>query len=378
MHAVVAGERPLTDVVARLDERDPWTSYVVGTPQGDGWYGLDRVVADEALAAAWLADLQDRVTGGHRDVAGSYLASWLGSLLVGPLAATVAGERRAWRLTPGDLAVHRHEGGWFDALALAPGPLTVVAGDPPAGTGARIGRDVEVLPDEAALHRRVADDVVGLLGPVLGHIRANAPFGWGGLWGTVADAIADAAVTAATSAADALADSSSTVATAATSGSAAEVDVAALAGSGRIVGGDARAASAVAVTVATTGSAATATGATVADKGGGAGARDRRTGGAGVAGPWGAGSALIDALAERVPALRARATLVAVAWSGGVAHRTVRGTCCLYHKISGCEPGPTGEAYCVNCPKRDAADRVRRWVAELEDGAAAREPLAAT
>jgi hypothetical protein len=335
VHAVVAGERPLIDVVARLDERDPWTSYAVGTPQGDGWYGLDRVVADGALVAAWLADLQERVTGGHRDVAGSYLASWLGSLLVGPLAAAVAGERRAWRLTPADLAVHRHEGGWFDALALAPGPLTVVAGDPLI----RTGRDVEVLPDEPALHRRVADDVVGLLGPVLGHIRAHAPFGWAGLWGTVADAVADAAVTAAT----------------ATAGAA-----------GAVV--------ATGTGTATDTETATAT-ATATDTG----SRDGRTGGAGAAGAWARVEALLDVLGERVPALRARSTLVAVGWSGGVVHRTVRGTCCLYHKISGCEPGPSGEAYCVNCPKRDPADRVRRWVAELEDeAAAAREPLAAT
>jgi hypothetical protein len=81
---------------------------------------------------------------------------------------------------------------------------------------------------------------------------------------------------------------------------------------------------------------------------------------------WSNAEALIERLAARVPSLRTRPTLAPVEWSGGVAHMTVRGSCCLYHKVSGCDLDPAGEAYCLSCPKRDHDDRLRRWSAGLE------------
>ena len=258
----------------------------MATPQGDGWHRLDEVVADERPVASWLAGLRERVTQGRGDVAGSYLAGWLGSLLVGAVATQLVGERRAWRIAPRSLAVRRHEGGWFDAIAVAPQPLLVLPGDPLAAHS-----DVEVVADEAALRDRVADDLVALLTPVFAHVRSHAPFGLGGMWGTIADAVADQTVQYLAA-----------------------------------VGADAAA----------------------------------------VEAAWPRVVALTDALGARAPRLRARPSLVRIGWSGGVAHRTVRGTCCLYHKISGCDLEPTGEAFCVNCPKRDAADRERRWSAHLE------------
>jgi hypothetical protein len=81
---------------------------------------------------------------------------------------------------------------------------------------------------------------------------------------------------------------------------------------------------------------------------------------------WSDAGALIERLSARVPVLRARPTLARVEWSGGVAHLAVRGTCCLYHKVSSCDLDPMGEAYCVSCPKRDHDDRLRRWSAGLD------------
>ena len=332
------GERPLDAALGRIDALDPWCTYTVGAPGDGGWYGVAEIVEDGSLVAGWLAHMRANVTQGRGDVAGSYLASWLGSLLVGPAAVLLATRRRTWRLTSDLLAVHLHAGGWFDGLAVRSHPLQVVAGDPLAAgvTGcppdvqvladidvdalraqnvdgspldvqalADVGvdalraqnvdgcpPDVQVLADVEVLRAQFADDVVGLLTPVFGHIRAHASFGLSGMWGTIADAVADQVVQAAE--------------------------------------------------------------------------RD----GMDVAAAWCQVAALTAALAERVPLLRARPSLAPVTWSGGVTHMTVRGTCCLFHKISGCELDPVGDAYCVNCPSRDPADRRRRWAAELEELAA--------
>jgi len=287
----MTGERPLAAVLARLDAVDPWCGYSMATPQGAGWHRLDEVVADDRLVASWLAGLRARTTKGCSDVAGSYLASWLGSLLAGPVATQLVGERRAWRLAPRSLAVRRHEGGWFDAVAVAPQPLLVLPGDPLA-----THPDVAVVVDEATLRDRVADDLVALLNPVFAHIRAHASFGLGGMWGTVADAVADQVVQYS---------------------------------------------------------------AAVAASNGNDDDRDDDGDGDDAEASWPRVAALIDALAARAPRLRVRPSLVAVGWSGGVAHRTARGTCCLYYKLS-------GDDWCANCPKRAAADRECRWVTDLE------------
>jgi hypothetical protein len=82
---------------------------------------------------------------------------------------------------------------------------------------------------------------------------------------------------------------------------------------------------------------------------------------------WIEAGLLIDALAARVPQLRVRPALCDVPWSGGEAHLSVRGTCCLYYKVSGQPRDPFGESYCTTCPLRDDGDRRRRWAAWLED-----------
>lgn len=158
-----AGQTELEAMVARHDALDPWCSYTVGEPRGDGWVPVADLVADEAVVAGLLSDLRAGTTQGRRDVAGSYLASWLGSLLVGSLAAVVVAEGQGWRLAPDGLALHRHPDGWFDGLAVRPGSPQPFR----------------------------ADEAVALLNPVFGHIRRHAAFGRAGMWGAVADGIAD-------------------------------------------------------------------------------------------------------------------------------------------------------------------------------------------
>ncbi len=82
---------------------------------------------------------------------------------------------------------------------------------------------------------------------------------------------------------------------------------------------------------------------------------------------WQEVSLLIDALAARARHLRVRPVLCAVPWSGGQSHLAVRGTCCLYYKVSGQPRDPVGESYCTSCPLRDDADRVRRWSTWLDE-----------
>jgi hypothetical protein len=92
---------------------------------------------------------------------------------------------------------------------------------------------------------------------------------------------------------------------------------------------------------------------------------------------WREAGLLIDALAARVPQLRVRPTLCEVPSSGGCSHLSVRGTCCLYYKVSGQPRDPFGESYCTSCPLRDDGDRRRRWAVWLDEQASHEsEPVA--
>lgn len=87
---------------------------------------------------------------------------------------------------------------------------------------------------------------------------------------------------------------------------------------------------------------------------------------------WSTVSVLLDALGARVPGRWARPKLERFDWSGGTAQLTVRGTCCLYHKLAE-NPDPCGDHdYCGDCPFRDPDDRRRRWAQWLDTEAAAR------
>lgn len=274
---------PLAATLKRIGGVDDWCRYVAGEPDGDGWFGIDRIHSDPALLRVWLAELIAGEAQGHREVAGSYLSAWLGGVIAGPVAVAVLNERRAWPVEAALLAVHRDPGGWFDGLAVRRSVLSVLADDPAA-----LDPDSEVLPDVAALHLQVAHGLVDVLEPLFTSIRASTPVGLPAMWGAVADAIA-----------------STTLAYARWHG------------------------------------------------------RDGDT-------AWREATTLIDAVERVAPPLHARPALERVDWSGGLAHFAVRGSCCLYFRVSGCPRDPVGEGYCTSCPFRDGADRRRRWAGWLE------------
>jgi len=80
---------------------------------------------------------------------------------------------------------------------------------------------------------------------------------------------------------------------------------------------------------------------------------------------WDEAGAVVDLLAEQVPALRSRPRPLPVRWPGGEATWQVKGTCCLWYQTrDGQALGDDG--YCVACPLRtdEAArqDRLVEWL----------------
>lgn len=177
---------PLEATLERLRALDPWSVAEVGRPEGDAWYALDDMVADGHLDA-WLASLVTE-HGGRRDVAGTYLGSWLAATLVEVPMAAILTERRLPDLRAG-LWLHRHQEGWFDRVAFASCSLTVVAGDADADHP-----HTTVVADRASVWDRYALTLVEVLSPLLWALRQRVPYGMRGLWGAVADDVAGRAL----------------------------------------------------------------------------------------------------------------------------------------------------------------------------------------
>lgn len=78
---------------------------------------------------------------------------------------------------------------------------------------------------------------------------------------------------------------------------------------------------------------------------------------------WADVGELLDRLRRHVP-FRYGPRLLPVAWSGGVAHFQLRGTCCLYYRTCAAPAGD--DRYCTSCPLRTETDRTARLVAHLE------------
>jgi hypothetical protein len=243
-------EGALGDALAAVAGDWSHVTFVAGDPPGgEGWIGVDELLAGPALDRCVEAMLAGEAKGA-RDVAGSYLSAWLGGILAGPVAAAFRRDGRVWSLAPADLALRPHALGWFDGYAVRRERLRRV--------------DLDSF----------ADELVALLAPVFAAIRSRVPYGLAGMWGSVADALE---------------------------------------------AGD---------------------------------------------------PALVDALAARVPRLRARPRFQPVHWSGGVHRTLVRGTCCLWYKVYEGEADPAGEGYCTSCPHRSDGSRATRMAAWLEAGEA--------
>jgi hypothetical protein len=170
--------------LARLDAADEHCRYVAGDPDGPGWYPLDAVARDPGLVDAWYGRVLEGEAQGRRDVAGSYLASWLGGIVAETVVAALTSEHRAWPVDATLLAVHHHDDGWFDGIAVRASSLRVLPGDPDAGAD-----HVEVVGGADALRALLADDLVAVVAPVFTAIRRRAPFGIRGMWGNLADGV---------------------------------------------------------------------------------------------------------------------------------------------------------------------------------------------
>ena len=155
------------EALAALVADQPWVAFVAGRAPdlGPGWLGVADLIAGPAVDPC-VARLLDGRARGARDVAATHLAGWLAGVLALPAVATWRRAGTVWALDPAGLAVRPHAGGWFDGLAVAPGPL--------------VARDASGL----------ARDLVALLDPLFAAIRARLPYGTAGMWGQVADLLA--------------------------------------------------------------------------------------------------------------------------------------------------------------------------------------------
>ena len=182
---------PLAATLARLDAADPYCDPTAGTPVGERWTRIQDLLDDQSVLRRWFEGLSGE-SNGVPDVAASYLASWLGGIVLDPIGWALGVERRAWPLDPASLWIHRHEDGWFDGFAVAAQQVRMLPDDPAAGHP-----DAVVVADVDALRAGVAGDAVAVLGPLFASVRSFAPFGVRGMWGAVADSLGSSAAIAA-------------------------------------------------------------------------------------------------------------------------------------------------------------------------------------
>lgn len=257
-------------------------------PAGDRWIALNDIFEMPGVFDSLIHELLAGEARGRRDVAGSYLASWISGTATGIAAGALITMRRAWPLSPHGIALHRHADGWFDGMALKDPTMWVLPDDPAAGSP-----DAVVFEDEKALGSALAAEVARVVEPVFAAVRSATRYPTRSMWGSLADGIAGTALW-----------------------------------------------------------------------------RGVRLGTADPA-LWDRAGAFLDRLEERTRLLRIRPSLAEIAWSGGVAQLSVKGTCCLYFKTFEGKPDPCGEGYCSSCPFRAPESRTEKWASWLEENAVA-------
>ena len=180
---------PLAALLARLRAADPDLELIAGRPTSAGWVVLGEALEDPACVERWLDRIRPE-TAGSDAVAGSFLASWLGGVVVAPLYRALVRERRTWPCRAAGVLVRQHEDGWFDGLAITDRTVRVLPGD-------RVGRLPGCgrvrRPDEPP-SRSVVEDLAQTLGPVFAAIRRQTRLGMPAMWGSVADTIGGVAM----------------------------------------------------------------------------------------------------------------------------------------------------------------------------------------
>lgn len=176
----------LAELVGSIDAADGECSYALGDPSTTGeWHVLGDLLTAPGTIDALIEALLDGEAAGHRDVAGSYLASWLAGPIARLAAAAWLDGGRVLHLEHDQVSVHFHEDGWVDGVVLADAGLKVGAHDYAAGlTGAHV---VDALEQR---RRLVADQIRSVASQIFDAVRARVPYGRSGMWGSLADGLA--------------------------------------------------------------------------------------------------------------------------------------------------------------------------------------------
>ena len=104
---------------------------------------------------------------GRRNVAGSYLASWLGHVVIDTAWIALLAEQRTWPEGDTNLALHRHDAGWFDGIAVLAPEIRLLRTDPDADHG-----HTTTFERMDQLRAALIDETVEIAGRLLPRIRA--------------------------------------------------------------------------------------------------------------------------------------------------------------------------------------------------------------
>jgi hypothetical protein len=184
--------RPLEHTLHALSDGDEMNLVLAGEtwpPAGECWFLFSEVLDSPDVISGWVDELLAGEARGRRDVAGSYLSSWIAGTLAGvPAGALIAGSR-AWPLEPENIALRRHADGWFDGMALRSAALWVLPDDPDAGHP-----DVVVVATPDELRARLAAEIVRVVDPMFARVREATRYPSRSMWGSLADGIASMAL----------------------------------------------------------------------------------------------------------------------------------------------------------------------------------------
>lgn len=181
---------PVADTVERVARLLPGPSVVHGAPTaGTRWLTIDELTGDDGVLLDRLLARPVGPWSSRVDVAGSWLLLSATSVVARPLVAAFVTEGRVPDLAAANLALHLHEQGWFDELALRSPAMSVLPGDPAVGQPW-----VTVVGDVELLRQRLAGDLVAHLRPLVEALRPRTRRGARALWGMVADACAYAVI----------------------------------------------------------------------------------------------------------------------------------------------------------------------------------------
>lgn len=182
---------PLLTTLARVDAVQPWLGLRLGT-SGSGWLRCEELLADPDAVADWQDRLRRALVARHRSqvparTVEAFVRDAYVRIPAQPGGLCFGVDRRVPKLAPEHLAV-RIEGTVVTGIALLDPRFACLPGD-----SAARHPDAEVVPDLAALARRLREEVQGHAARFFQVERRLARRGPHQLWGAAVDAL-DSAV----------------------------------------------------------------------------------------------------------------------------------------------------------------------------------------